>query len=328
VNTTGIVRLVTDIAKKESSLVVVENEPLAHHTSWRIGGPTRFYTEVSTVEDLYKAFQWGYERDLPLFLLGGGTNILVRDEGFAGLVIRYCAQKWYIEDQGDEGLLYVEAGTPIGKLTWVIGAQGWGNIQWAAGLPGSVGGAIYGNAGCYGGDIASILSRSWILVDGEPQEWTVDQMEYTYRSSILKVRAATKAHNEKTKRNPPVILASEFRLVRWDKMELMQMMKQIASQRKSKTPVGKSSGSVFKNPSGAMTAGRLIDQAGLKGTRIGGAEISQTHGNYIVNMGSASSDDVLRLIELTQQTVSRQFGIVLELEVQIVGNGKCRVQST
>lgn len=309
--------------------VMIENEPLARHSSWRIGGPARYYLETTSVDGLHDGIRWAQEHAVPLFLLGGGTNLLVRDQGFPGLVLRYRAQRWSLEhseQQGAAGLLYVEAGAPMAGTVRRICAQGWRGLEWAEGLPGTIGGAVYGNAGCYGGDIASILQRAWLLVDGEIQVWPVERMGYAYRRSVLKDhdRRPTDAATPSAHATP-IILAAEMRVVRADPAELAETMRRIAAERKLKTPWGSSCGSVFKNPTHPVSggaahrsAGQLIDQAGLKGTRIGAAEISQRHGNYIVNLGGASSEDVVRLIDLARTTVLRQFGVELDLEVQIL----------
>lgn len=311
---------------------LIENEPLARHTSWRIGGPARYYLEAMNVAELQTALEWAAGQGLPVFVLGGGTNLLVRDAGFPGLALRYRAQQWRIEsadaviDSGmqelrvpstktllgpADGRLYVEAGAPMTGTVRRVAAQGWGGMEWAEGLPGAVGGAVYGNAGCYGGDIAGVLERAWLLIDGAVAEWPVAQFAYGYRTSRLKQDAA----DQQTAR--PIVLAAELRLQRADPVELAATMAAIAAERKSKTPWGSSCGSVFKNPPGD-SAGRLIEAAGLKGARSGGAEISQRHANYIINLGGAHSADVLRLIELARSEVLRQFGVELELEVQVV----------
>ncbi len=206
----------------------------------------------------------------------------------------------------------------------MLGAQGWANLEWAAGLPGSIGGAIYGNAGCYGGDIASVLVQAQVLVPGNTvQEWSHADMAFGYRTSKVKQQRLQQQQQQSTADSlsiPTVILGGMFRLERREKAELVQRMKQVASQRKEKTPAGNSCGSVFKNPSTSpLSAGQLIEQAGLKGTRRGGAEISPKHANYIVNTGNACADDILYLIDLAQNQVMQQFGIALELEVQVVG---------
>lgn len=298
-------------------LPLVEQKPLSQYTSWRIGGTARWYVEIFSVEKLQSIVQWAQEQNIPTLLLGGGTNILIRDEGFHGLVIRYVARTWHIEETDDgTALLTVETGMPIGRLAWSVGEQGWKSLQWAAGLPGSVGGAIYGNAGCYGGDIAGVFRSAKMLVHNEIQTWNSEQMGFGYRTSGLKQNR----NQAKTIQDAAIILSSEFALVRGEPSEIKQRMQQIAAERKKKTPIGHSCGSVFKNPATSPhPAGMLIDQAGLKGTRIGGAEISPLHANYIVNLGNATSDDVLRLIDLAQTRVLQTFGVELELEIQVVG---------
>ncbi|NJN67453.1 MAG: UDP-N-acetylmuramate dehydrogenase [Chloroflexaceae bacterium] len=316
---------------------IVENKVLAPYTSWRVGGPARFFTEATTTSEVRRALRWSQERTLPVLLLGGGTNLLICDEGFDGLVLRYRARSWALENQGTTGLLSLAAGTPIGHLAWIIGSQGWSNLEWAAGLPGSVGGAIYGNAGCYGGSMAGVLRRAWLLIEDQVQEWSVEHFAYGYRSSVLKQpRRFSSRRSEEGEGAPAsdpdrtcprpgavmpaVILSAELVLKRQDAGSVEETMKAIIANRKERTPVGHSCGSVFKNPPGSqVTAGQLLDQAGLKGTRIGAAEISQRHANYLLNLGGARSDDILRLIELARNTVLRQFGIALELEIQVVG---------
>lgn len=295
-----------------TTIVPVTNEPLARHTSWRVGGPARFYLEAQNVAMLQQGLAWAAQRELPVFLLGGGTNVLIRDTGFAGLVIRYQARQWQINtDDGVMALLHVDAGAPMAGTARRVAALGWGGLEWAEGLPGTIGGAVFGNAGCYGGDIAAVLESASVLVDGAIEQWSLDRFAYGYRSSLLKRQSRTGTGGA------AIVLAARLKLRRADPAELAAMMARTAAERKRKTPWGRSCGSVFKNPP-ADSAGRLIEAAGLKGQRVGNAEISQRHANYIVNLGGASSDDILALIEIAREHVHRRFGIDLELEVQIV----------
>jgi UDP-N-acetylmuramate dehydrogenase len=305
---------------------IVENEPLAKYTSWRIGGPARYFASTPSPETLAAALMWGRERGLPIFVLGGGTNVLACDAGFPGLVLRYRAQHLRV----DAGRAWVAAGAPMAGSARRLAGQGWAGLEWAEGLPGTIGGAVFGNAGCYGGDIAAKLTRAWLLVDGETEEWPVERFAYGYRSSALKRNEEQGTRNEESHSAQdssfvvhrssfgPIVLAAEFAVSRADPAELAERMARIAAERKGKTPVGSSCGSVFKNPPGS-SAGRLIEAAGLKGTRVGNAEISQKHANYIVNRGGASSEDILRLIDVVRERVLKEFAIALELEVQIVG---------
>jgi UDP-N-acetylmuramate dehydrogenase len=319
------------------TIAIDENQPLAKYTSWRIGGPARFFANAATTEELTAALAWARERELPACILGGGTNMLVRDAGFSGLVLRYRAQALQIDDAARRA--WVAAGAPMAGTARRLAGLGWAGLEWAEGLPGTIGGAVFGNAGCYGGDIAATLTRAWLLVDGEIQEWAPERFGYGYRSSVLKAANAEdrrlkiedgepqQAEDRSTILHPPssipsvvgpIVVAAEFGIARADPSELAERMRRTAAERKGKTPVGSSCGSVFKNPPG-QSAGRLIEAAGLKGTRAGAAEISQKHANYIVNLGGASSDDVLRLVELARARVLQEFGISLALEVQVVG---------
>lgn len=300
---------------------IIEQKKLAPFTSWRIGGTARYYAEPRSTSELQAALAWGHERELPIFVLGGGTNLLIREQEFAGLVVHSLDRAWHITDQGERAWLSVAAGAPMAGTVRRVSNQGWGGLQWAEGLPGTIGGAIFGNAGCYGGDIASVLERAWLLVENEEQVWSVEQFHFGYRTSYLKQARKTPVTAPGT--FPLVVVGAEMRLERADPAVLAAQMADIAAARKSKTPWGRSCGSVFKNPPAtaehaALSAGQLIDQAGLKGTRIGGAEISQRHANYIVNLGDATSDDILRLIDVARTSVQREFGVELELEVQVL----------
>jgi UDP-N-acetylmuramate dehydrogenase len=292
-------------------LPIVEHEPLARYTSWRIGGPARYFLNVGDERVLRQALDWAHARSLPYWLLGGGTNTLALDSGFPGLVLRLRDQRMRLEDRGDEVLLWAAAGAPMAGTVRRVTAQGLAGLEWGEGLPGTIGGAVYGNAGCYGGEIAQILTRAWLLVGDTVEEWQAERLGLGYRTSALKRWSALSGQRR------PLVLAAEMRLHRGDAHELRERMAQIARERKGKTPWGSSCGSVFKNPPG-KSAGQLIEAAGLKGARSGPAAISERHANYIVNAGGASSDDVLRLIERAQQTVLQRFGVALETEVQIL----------
>lgn len=293
------------------SVAIREHEPMERHTSWRAGGPARFYAEPATPDEARGLLAWARAEGLPVAWVGRGTNTLVRDAGFDGLVASYRAQGWQLDEQGETALLRVEAGAPMAGLARRLGAMGWGGLTWAEGLPGTVGGAVFGNAGCYGGDTAGILHSAELLVDDRLETWPAERLAYGYRTSILKSAPLAAAPGA------PVIVAATFRLRRGDPAELAAAMAAIAAQRKGKTPSGSSCGSVFKNPPGE-SAGRLIEAAGLKGRAMGGALISPLHANYIVNTGGATAADILALIDLARAEVARQFAVELELEVRIL----------
>lgn len=286
------------------------DEPMARHTSWRVGGPARYYAEPATPEEAIALAAWATAQGLPLIWVGRGTNLLVRDEGFAGVIASYRGQRWALHEAGDEAELWIEAGAPMAGTARRLAAMGWAGLEWAEGLPGAIGGAIVGNAGCYGGDTASVLIAAELLFNGRAQvAWPVSALAYAYRESVLKHPVAEGI--------PPLVLAGRFRLRRANPAVLAARMAAIAAERKRKTPAGSSCGSVFKNPPGE-SAGRLIEAAGLKGVQIGDAEISPIHANYIVNRGQARAADILALIELARATVAERFGITLHLEVRVI----------
>jgi UDP-N-acetylmuramate dehydrogenase len=321
-------------------MTLLEREPLARYTSWRIGGPARYFATANSADDLRDLLQWAAAEELPTFILGGGTNILVADGGYPGLVIRNRATQYRVEQRGDDVRLHVESGAPMAGTVRRLTAQGYGGLVWAEGLPGTIGGAIFGNAGCYGGDMAQQLIAATVLRDGVVERWPAERFAYGYRTSALKrvnrdqgsgirdqgsqVAGQANNHNmfELTSAPrpliPAVVLAAELRLTRDDPARLAAEMATIAEARKSKTPSGSSCGSVFKNPAGA-SAGQLLEQAGLKGAQVGAAIVSEKHANYIVNLGGATAGDVLRLTEIMRERVLIAFGVELELEVQVVG---------
>lgn len=313
----------------EPQLALLENEPLARYTSWRIGGPARYFAAAASADDLRDLLQWADAEALPTFVLGGGTNILIADGGYPGLVIRNRATQYRVEERGDDVRLWVESGAPTAGTARRLTAQGYRGLVWAEGLPGTIGGAIFGNAGCYGSDMAQTLISAEVLRDGVVEQWTVEQFAYGYRTSALK-RAlgdeGTENQEPITDRRSPItdhrlpatILSAWLRLTRDDPARLAAEMAAIAEARKGKTPSGSSCGSVFKNPAGA-SAGQLLERAGLKGTQVGAAIVSEKHANYIVNLGGATASDVLRLTEIMRERVLSTFGIELELEVQLVG---------
>jgi UDP-N-acetylmuramate dehydrogenase len=283
---------------------------MARHTSWRVGGLARYYAEPATLAEAIALATWATDQQLPLIWIGRGTNLLVRDEGFDGVIAVYRGQRWELHDQGESAELWIEAGAPMAGTARRLAAMGWAGLEWAEGLPGTVGGAIVGNAGCYGGNVAGQLIAAELLMNGcERVEWSINDLAYTYRESILKQMQHTPL--------PPLVLSGRFRLRRADPAVLTARMAAIAAERKQKTPAGSSCGSVFKNPPGDF-AGRLIEAVGLKGTRIGDAEISPLHANYIVNHGQARAADILALIDLARATVAERFGITLQLEVRII----------
>ncbi len=282
-----------------------ENAPLAQHTAARIGGPAEFLLTVRSAAELAGAVEQLWELEIEFRLLGGGSNVLVADRGISGVVILNQAK----EVKFAERHVWSESGASIGSIARRAVEKGLSGLEWAATVPGSVGGAIVGNAGAHGGDTASTLDHADVLhrQDGRGR-WDAARLEFDYRSSWLK-------------RNPgkAVVLAGRFDLEPSDPAEIRSKMEEYVEYRQQTQPTGASIGSMFKNPPGDH-AGRLIEAAGLKGERRGAAEISSKHANFFVNRGGAIAADVYALIELAQQRVAEKFDVKLELEIELLGD--------
>lgn len=283
-----------------------ENAPLAAYTSARIGGPADYLLEVRSAEQLAEAIQRCWESDLAFTLLGGGSNVLVSDRGVRGLVILNRAKAVHFE-RGANALVRAESGAVLSNLAHRAATLGLAGLEWGATVPGTVGGAVYGNAGAFGGDMAGTLLRAEILVPAQRSWWTVEQLQYGYRTSSLK-RGNGKA----------VVLIAEMSLRQSEPREVQARIGEFTSQRKASQPPGASMGSMFKNPPGDF-AGRLIEACGLKGRRIGTAEISPVHGNFFLNTGETRAEDIRQLIDLAQRTVLEKFSVRLELEIELIG---------
>ena len=285
---------------------VKENISLAPYTSARIGGPADLLITAKSSDELAEIVSTLWEQGLTFFMLGGGSNVLISDKGVRGVTVLNRAKAVRFENEG-QPKVWVEAGVIFSNLANRCASKGLSGLEWAATVPGTVGGAVYGNAGAFDGDVSGNLIQAEILTEAGREYWPAAKMEYGYRTSVLK-RGEMKA----------VVLSAELSLKIATKEEVTVKIEQFSEHRKSTQPPGASMGSMFKNPSGDY-AGRLIEAAGLKGTRIGNAEISPVHGNFFVNRGQTKASDIRALIELTQKTVADKFGVKLELEVELVG---------
>ena len=285
---------------------VQENVSLAPYTSARIGGPADILVTANSVDELAEIMTVIWQQGLPYLILGGGSNVLVSDKGVRGVVVLNRARevKFY---NGGQPKVWAESGVVFSNLANRCASKGLSGIEWAATVPGTIGGAVYGNAGAFGGDVAGNLILAELLTENGREQWPVEKMGYGYRTSILK-RNEQKA----------IVLSAELRLKNATKDSVSVKIEQFSQRRKATQPPGASMGSMFKNPEGDH-AGRLIETAGLKGTRIGNVEISPLHGNFFINHGETKASDVRALIELVQKIVVQKFDIKLELEVELVG---------
>lgn len=280
--------------------------PLAPHTTWRVGGPADLLCMAVGVEGLVGAVRAARELGIPWRVLGRGSNVLVRDGGVEGLVILNRTAELRIEPP----LVTADGGVLLSTLARRTAAAGLAGLEWSAGIPGSVGGAAVSNAGAHGGAIADTLRRV-MLLDARAETCWVEAaaLRLAYRHSILREHDAPEQ----------VVLRAAYTLRPEDAAAIRARMDEQRRQRKATQPTSvPTAGSVFKNPPGESAA-RLIDQAGLKGTWIGGAQVSSLHANFMVTKEGASAADVLALIALVRERVHAQFGVSLVLEVQPIG---------
>lgn len=282
--------------------VVKANEPLARHTSLRIGGPAQYFVVPASLGDIGETLDFAHERGLPWVVLGNGTNVLFPDEGYQGVVIKLGPALGRITLKGDR--VQAQAGASLAALISQVRSVGLRDLDFLVGIPGSVGGALVMNAGIPEGAIAEVVTGVRALTfDGKLITLTPEECRFGYRSSRFQEERL-------------IIVEGEFALGRgksWDGEELLK-------RRRERQPLGvPSPGCVFRNPVGVgATAGQLIDRAGLKGYRVGGARISTKHANFIVNEGGATSRDVLQLIDIARSVVLKYWGVELKLELAVV----------
>jgi UDP-N-acetylmuramate dehydrogenase len=297
---------------------VRRDEPMAQYTRMRVGGPADLLIVCESVDEVVRAVKLARRHGVDWRVLGGGCNVLVAGAGVRGLVIVNKAAR--IEFDGETAR--AEAGALLAVLAHEAVARGLAGLEWAAGLPGAVGGAVVGNAGAFEGNIASTLRSATVLgPDGEVVERPNAWFEFDYRLSRIKGRGALPPSfppNGGEEGGGSVVLAATFDLQRSDPKTLAAKAEEILEWRRTRHPAGATMGSTFKNPPDGH-AGYLIEQAGLRGYRVGGAQISELHGNFFINAGGATAADVLALIEHARAEVERQFGVALELEIELVG---------
>jgi UDP-N-acetylenolpyruvoylglucosamine reductase len=283
---------------------VEENVPLARFTTLGTGGPARAFARPESLDELREALTWARERALPSATIGLGSNLLAADDGVDALVLRLAGDLAGAEVEGE--LLLAGGGAANAVCLHRVRAAGLGGFEFACAIPGTVGGGVWMNAGAYGGDFAQILARA-LVVDGDGAAWrTPDELGLRYRHSDLE-------HGQ-------VVARAELRLVPRPAEEIKATIADMQAQRKAAQPTNKRTfGSVFKNPDHKLSAGRMLEACGLKGHRIGGAQISPRHANFIENVGGARSADALALMHEARRRALEQFGVELRHEVELLG---------
>ncbi len=296
-----------DIARR-LGIRATRDEPLAPHTTMRVGGPADLFAEARNLFELRGIVRYARSRDLPLFLVGRGSDLVVSDAGMAGLVVLVRA----VGHRLDGIRLVAEAGLPMAKAATVTREAGLTGLEYGLAIPGTVGGAVWANAGAHGSDTRAILVEARVITaDGSEAALGPDELGMAYRETRLKHGPAGR---------PEVVVAATFALQPADPGSITARLDDIRRWRQAHQPIGqRSAGSVFRNPEGD-SAGRIIDGLGLKGRQVGGAMVSPKHANFIVNVGTATAADIRTLAAQVRDTVRRERGISLHYEVEFVGD--------
>ncbi len=301
-----------DFARELSMLAgdrVSAEEPLSRHTTFRIGGPASYFVTPADEEELAAVIALCRRFQVPFFLLGNGSNLLCADDGYGGVVVNTTACLNGIKTEGDK--VRACAGALLGSVAREAMAAGLTGFEFAAGIPGSVGGAMVMNAGAYGGEMSQVTE--WVRVltpEGHILTLAADEMDFGYRRSAVRGSGW-------------IVLEACFALKAGDREEIRARMDELAARRREKQPLEyPSAGSTFKRPAGYFAA-RLIEDAGLKGCSVGGACVSEKHAGFVINRGGATAKDVLALCQLIKKRVKEQAGVELQMEVEVLGGREC-----
>ena len=282
----------------------LENVPMSRYTTFRVGGPADALFLPASVEELRAALAAAKAEEIPVCLIGNGSNLIVRDGGIRGLVIVLGEPFSGLRVEGTQ--VWAQAGARLSAVAAAAQRAGLAGLEFASGIPGTLGGGCAMNAGAYGGELKDVLLWAEVLLDGEVRRLSRDEMEMGYRSTMPLRRGA-------------IVLSACFELRQDDPEAIQERMRDLANRRREKQPLNlPSAGSTFKRPEGYF-AGALIEQCGLKGCRIGGAQVSEKHAGFIVNVGEAAAADILQLIGHVQAVVQAQTGVHLETEVRVLG---------
>lgn len=292
---------------------VLTDEPLANHTSFKVGGPAYFIVLPRTVEEIIDVIKLCQEEDMPFYVIGKGSNLLVGDKGYKGTIIKLNGEFSNVSINPfpkDEKYYIVKAqtGISLAKLAKIIGEKGLAGFEFASGIPGTVGGAVTMNAGAYGGEIKDCIYSATVLdKDSNIIKLNKEELELGYRTSIIQKEGY-------------IALEAEFIFQEGNSDEILKKISELNERRREKQPLEyPSAGSTFKRPEGYY-AGKLIMDSGLKGYTIGGAQVSEKHCGFIINTGSASAKDIYNLIEHVKKTVYNNFGVSLNQEVKMLGD--------
>lgn len=286
---------------------ILYNEPMSKHTTFKIGGPAECFIKIDNVKDLKEILSFSKENEVPLTVIGNGSNVLVLESGIKGITVCIKLEGIELKEEKDFCILKVASGEKIGKVSRMMCNKEISGMEELLGIPGTIGGAIKMNAGAHGKEIKDLVTKvTCIDYDGNIKEFTNEEMKFGYRKSILK--------EEKY-----IVLEAEFKLQKGNKNEIEEKIEEYSKYRREKQPIEyPSAGSTFKRGEDFITA-KLIEDAGLKGYSIGGAEVSTKHSGFIINKGNAKAKDVLDLVEYVKEEVYKKFSKNIELEIEVIG---------
>lgn len=284
---------------------VITQEPMKKHTTFRVGGNADYYVNPKDNEQLLETVELCRQEGMPCYILGNGSNILVSDAGYRGVILELHRNLNHVQVR--ENCIYAQAGALLSRAAYLAAQAGLTGMEFASGIPGTVGGALVMNAGAYGGEMKDVVKEALVLTgEGELLTLTGEELELGYRTSIIS-------------RKGYIVLEAELELKPGDRAAIEARMEELKAARTTKQPLEyPSAGSTFKRPEGHF-AGKLIMDAGLRGCKRGGAQVSEKHCGFVINTGDATAQDVLDLVSHVQNEVERQFGVKLEMEVKTLG---------
>lgn len=299
--------LINDIRKKIDEKDILINEPMSKHTTFRIGGNADIFIKADTIEKIIYILKLSKDNNIPLFVIGNGSNILVKDEGIRGIVLKIELNDVNIIEEDDKIKVTVGSGVKLAQLAQILLKNSIKGFEFASGIPGTIGGAVRMNAGAYGTEMKDIVYKTTFLdYDGNLHTILNNEHNFEYR-------------NSRFSKEKSIILETVLFLEKGNSKEIKEKMEEYSIQRREKQPIGvPNAGSTFKRGNDFITA-KLIDECGLKGYQIGGAQVSKIHAGFIVNTGNATSSDVINLVNYIKEKVYERFNKEIQLEIEIVG---------
>ncbi len=295
---------------------VLYQEPLSQHTTFRIGGPVDYYVMPEGIEELKKVITLCRQYQVPFRIMGNGSNLLCADDGVEGVIIDMVRGVNQLDIDEENGMITAQAGVMLSVLARRAQMTGLTGLEFAAGIPGSVGGALVMNAGAYGGEMKQVVRWARVLTrEGQEVVVSAEDLDLSYRHSAIRP-------------NGWIVLEAGFQLEKGDAAEIRETMDDLAVRRREKQPLEfPSAGSTFKRPAGYFAA-QLIDEAGLKGFTVGGAQVSEKHAGFVINRGGATAADVMALCDAVKEKIRQHAGVELEMEVERIGGRSCHFPLT